>query len=90
MRCTAMHDPSSPGLRGFAYLNDCLIRRIGYSGAMRTATIARKTGETDIAVEINLDGTGSYTVSTGIGFLDHMIEQLSRHSLIDVDLKVDG
>ncbi|WP_299328966.1 imidazoleglycerol-phosphate dehydratase HisB [Parasphingopyxis sp.] len=57
---------------------------------MRSATITRKTGETDIAVEINLDGTGAYTVSTGIGFLDHMIEQLSRHSLIDIDLKVDG
>lgn len=90
MRCTALRDPSSPGLRGFAHLNDCLLRRIGYSGAMRTASIARKTGETDIAVEINLDGTGSYSVATGIGFLDHMIEQLSRHSLIDIDLKVDG
>lgn len=57
---------------------------------MRTASIARKTGETDIAVEIDLDGTGAYAISTGIGFLDHMIEQLSRHSLIDIDLKVDG
>ena len=50
---------------------------------MRTARIARKTHETDIAVEVNLDGTGTYDVSTGIGFLDHMIEQFSRHSLID-------
>lgn len=57
---------------------------------MRTATIQRTTGETDIAVSVDLDGTGQYTVSTGIGFLDHMIEQLSRHSLIDIDLKVDG
>ena len=57
---------------------------------MRTATIARKTKETDISVEVNLDGTGAYEVSTGIGFLDHMIEQFSRHSLIDVKLKVDG
>ena len=57
---------------------------------MRTASIRRKTNETDIAVEINLDGTGSYRVSTGIGFLDHMIEQLSRHSLIDIMLTVNG
>ena len=57
---------------------------------MRTGTITRKTSETDIAVEVNLDGTGAYEVSTGIGFLDHMIEQFSRHSLIDVKLKVAG
>lgn len=57
---------------------------------MRTARIARKTTETDIAVEVNLDGTGTYEVSTGIGFLDHMIEQFSRHSLIDVKLRVSG
>jgi imidazoleglycerol-phosphate dehydratase len=57
---------------------------------MRTASIRRDTSETKIAVELNLDGTGVYTVTTGIGFLDHMIEQLSRHSLIDIDLKVDG
>lgn len=57
---------------------------------MRTATITRKTSETDIAVTVNLDGTGTYTVATGIGFLDHMVEQLSRHSLIDLDMKVAG
>lgn len=57
---------------------------------MRTGRIERKTKETDIFVEVNLDGTGVYDVSTGIGFLDHMIEQFSRHSLIDVALKVDG
>jgi len=57
---------------------------------MRTARIARKTSETDIFVEVNLDGTGSYDISTGIGFLDHMIEQFSRHSLIDVTLRVAG
>jgi len=57
---------------------------------MRTATIQRTTSETDIAVTVNLDGTGSYRVSTGIGFLDHMLEQLSRHSLIDLDLAVKG
>jgi len=57
---------------------------------MRTARIARKTKETDILVEVNLDGTGAYDISTGIGFLDHMVEQFSRHSLIDVTLKVSG
>jgi imidazoleglycerol-phosphate dehydratase len=56
----------------------------------RTARIERKTSETAILVEVNLDGTGAYSVSTGIGFLDHMIEQFSRHSLIDVTLKVEG
>jgi imidazoleglycerol-phosphate dehydratase len=57
---------------------------------MRTARIARKTHETDIAVEINLDGTGAYEVATGIGFLDHMIEQFSRHSLIDITCRITG
>jgi imidazoleglycerol-phosphate dehydratase len=57
---------------------------------MRTATIARKTHETDILVEVNLDGSGKFDVSTGIGFLDHMVEQLSRHSLIDMTVKIAG
>lgn len=57
---------------------------------MRTGTIERKTKETSIAVEVNLDGTGTYDVSTGIGFLDHMLEQLSRHSLIDLTVKAKG
>lgn len=57
---------------------------------MRTATIARKTKETEISVAIDLDGTGQYQVSTGIGFLDHMLEQLSRHSLIDLTVTAKG
>jgi len=57
---------------------------------MRRATVERKTNETQIAVELNLDGSGVYDVSTGIGFLDHMLEQLSRHSLIDLTLKAKG
>ncbi|GAA0672399.1 imidazoleglycerol-phosphate dehydratase [Sphingomonas insulae] len=57
---------------------------------MRTATINRSTAETRIDVTVNLDGTGVYAINTGIGFLDHMVEQLSRHGLIDIDLKVDG
>jgi len=57
---------------------------------MRIGEIHRKTAETSIDVTVNLDGTGQYDVSTGIGFLDHMLEQLSRHSLIDLDCKVVG
>ncbi len=57
---------------------------------MRTATVQRQTSETSINVEVNLDGTGIYEVSTGIGFLDHMLEQLSRHSLIDLKVLTKG
>jgi imidazoleglycerol-phosphate dehydratase len=57
---------------------------------MRSATIERNTKETQVKATVNLDGTGVYTVSTGIGFLDHMMEQLSRHSLMDLDLKAKG
>ena len=57
---------------------------------MRTAEIERNTKETQIAASLNLDGTGVYDVATGIGFLDHMLEQLSRHSLIDLTLKAKG
>ncbi|MFV2038486.1 MAG: imidazoleglycerol-phosphate dehydratase HisB [Paracoccaceae bacterium] len=57
---------------------------------MRKATIARKTGETDISVEINLDGTGVHDIQTGIGFFDHMLDQLARHSLIDMKIRAKG
>ncbi len=57
---------------------------------MRTATIARKTSETDIAVTLKLDGTGVGRVSTGLGFLDHMLGALSKHSGIDLDLTCAG
>jgi imidazoleglycerol-phosphate dehydratase len=56
----------------------------------RTATITRKTKETDITATVCLDGTGAYDVKTGIGFLDHMIEQLARHALIDITLVAKG
>jgi imidazoleglycerol-phosphate dehydratase len=56
----------------------------------RRASLRRVTNETRIEVEIDLDGTGRYSVSTGIGFLDHMLEQLSRHSLIDLTVKAEG
>jgi imidazoleglycerol-phosphate dehydratase len=57
---------------------------------MRTATVQRKTKETEVSVTVNLDGTGRYDISTGIGFLDHMIEQLARHSLIDIAVRAKG
>ena len=57
---------------------------------MRTATITRKTSETEISVTINLDGTGSYDNQTGVGFFDHMLDQLSRHSLIDFTIRAKG
>ena len=57
---------------------------------MRTANISRKTAETDITVEINIDGTGEYDIKTGAGFFDHMLDQLSRHSLIDMKVRCDG
>ena len=56
----------------------------------RKAKISRKTKETSIAVEVNIDGKGKYKIETGIGFLDHMLEQLSKHSLIDITLKAKG
>jgi imidazoleglycerol-phosphate dehydratase len=56
----------------------------------RTASVSRTTKETAIEVSVNLDGSGVYNVSTGIGFLDHMLEQLSRHSLIDISVKAEG
>lgn len=57
---------------------------------MRSATITRKTAETDISVEVNLDGTGQYDMTTGIGFFDHMLDQLARHSLIDMTIGASG
>ncbi len=57
---------------------------------MRQASVERKTKETEISVTVNLDGSGAYNVSTGVGFLDHMLEQLSRHSMIDLDVNAVG
>ena len=56
----------------------------------RKAKISRKTKETSIAVEVNIDGKGKYKIDTGIGFLDHMLEQLSKHSLMDISVKAKG
>ena len=57
---------------------------------MRKAKIERKTAETSISVEVNLDGTGRYSNETGVGFFDHMLDQLSRHSLIDLTVRAKG
>src|SRR5579871_1604888 len=57
---------------------------------IRVSLVSRQTQETRISAAINLDGTGKYDIHTGIGFLDHMLEQLSRHSLIDITLRAEG
>ena len=57
---------------------------------MRKGSVNRETKETSIQVDVNLDGTGKSNISTGIGFLDHMMEQIAKHSLIDIDLKAKG
>lgn len=57
---------------------------------MRSAKVERNTKETQITVELNIDGTGQYDIETGIGFLDHMLEQLARHGLMDVTLRAKG
>lgn len=57
---------------------------------MRSANITRKTAETDITVEMALDGHGAYDIATGVGFFDHMLDQLARHSLIDLTIRCDG
>ena len=57
---------------------------------MRKAKVERNTKETQISSTVNLDGVGKSNIVTGIGFLDHMVEQISRHGLIDIDLKAKG
>lgn len=57
---------------------------------MRSATISRKTAETEISVSLNLDGTGQSKAATGVGFFDHMLDQLAKHSLIDIEVAAKG
>ena len=57
---------------------------------MRKASITRKTAETDISLQVNLDGSGAYACQTGVGFFDHMLDQLARHSLIDIEIRATG
>lgn len=59
-------------------------------GLHRTATIQRRTNETDINISLNLDGTGTSTIKTGLNFFDHMLEQIARHGFVDLDLTCDG
>jgi len=58
--------------------------------AKRQATISRKTNETSISVTVDIDGTGTSKIKTGIGFFDHMLDQLSRHSLVDMEIEANG
>jgi imidazoleglycerol-phosphate dehydratase len=60
------------------------------STSPRRAEIGRKTKETEISVSVDLDGSGAFDISTGVGFFDHMLEQLSRHSLIDMTIRAEG
>ena len=60
------------------------------TSATRRATISRKTNETQVSVSVNIDGSGANTISTGVGFFDHMLDQLSRHSLIDMEIEAKG
>lgn len=60
------------------------------NGNKRTASVSRKTRETEITVKVNLDGTGVNSIKTGVGFFDHMLEQLSKHSLIDMEIAATG
>jgi imidazoleglycerol-phosphate dehydratase len=57
---------------------------------MRTAEVSRKTQETTISVKLNLDGSGARTIETGVPFLDHMLDQIARHGMIDLEIKADG
>ncbi|TDR89758.1 imidazoleglycerol-phosphate dehydratase HisB [Enterovirga rhinocerotis] len=57
---------------------------------MRSASVSRRTNETDVSVSVGLDGTGKASIATGVGFLDHMLELLARHALVDLEVKVTG
>ena len=61
-----------------------------FTGAPRTAEVARHTAETKITVRVNLDGSGKSNLKTGIGFFDHMLDQIARHGMIDLDVRADG
>lgn len=63
---------------------------MGDTAGGRTGSVVRKTNETSVSVSVAIDGSGSAKISTGIGFFDHMLDQLSRHSLIDMDIEVTG
>src|ERR1700749_915193 len=72
------------------FRNPCYTAANHWKAAMRTATVERKTRETEIAVSLDLDGTGDADIDPGIGFLDHMRESFSRHSMIDLKVRATG
>src|ERR1700760_4509981 len=73
-----------------SFRNPCYTAANHRKSAMRTATVERKTRETEIAVSLDLDGTGEADIDTGIGFLDHMLESFARHSMIDLKGRATG
>src|ERR1700684_3301357 len=75
---------------GFTLSEPPAIQPPNQGSAMRTATVERKTRETEITVSLDLDGTGESDIDTGIGFLDHMLESFSRHSMIDLKVRATG
>jgi len=82
-----------PTIRAARKLINACLRTINpgvLQDVTRTATIERKTKETEIEVTIDLDGSGAFDIETGIGFLDHMLEQLARHSLMDLTVRAKG
>lgn len=77
-------------LLDITHANDMHLHVSRKANFMRTASITRKTAETDVSVDLNLDGTGSYDNETGVGFFDHMLDQLGRHALIDLKVRAKG
>jgi imidazoleglycerol-phosphate dehydratase/histidinol-phosphatase len=84
--CLTADVSSKADFKTESFLEACnfIVRQI------RSAAVQRKTSETNIAVEVNMDGTGNYTISSGIGFFDHMLSLLSKHSGIDMNIQVKG
>jgi imidazoleglycerol-phosphate dehydratase len=85
-----MRSAASGGWRSGLIKGPPSIRKNGREGKVRKGAVARKTKETDVEVAVDLDGTGTSAISTGIGFLDHMLDLLARHSRIDIQVKAKG
>jgi imidazoleglycerol-phosphate dehydratase len=85
-----MRSAASGGCRSGLIKGPPLIRKSCRESKVRKGAVARKTKETDVEVAVDLDGTGTSAISTGIGFLDHMLDLLARHSRIDIQVKAKG